>query len=110
MTDISIGQVVYLGDKRGVVCKKYNAVEFLGRTIPVRYGVVFFDDLGATLLKLNDISAISAWAVTDEIVSQDAVAELWARHERVAKESLAEDERIYQNIERIIRAQGEARS
>ena len=102
MINISIGQVVCLGDRPGVVCKKYNAGEFMGRTMPASFGVVFFDDLGAALLKLNDASA---WTVTDEIASQDVVDELMAGNERAAAESEAEAERVYQNSERLIRAE-----
>jgi hypothetical protein len=95
MTNISIGQIVCLGDRCGVVCKKHN-------TSPVNFGVVFFDGLDAAILKLKDMSA---WTVTDEVVSQDVVNELLAGNERVAAESEAVAEKVCQNVGRLIRAE-----
>lgn len=105
MTDISIGQVVYLGERRGVVLKRIKPVKLFSRTTPETLAVVFFDDYDSAFLRAENMSD---WTITDEVVSQDVVAELQAGNERMGAEFEAELDRVDRETERLLSLHGVA--
>jgi hypothetical protein len=93
MTPVAIGQVIVFEDRPAVVCKIYGSEA-------VRLGVIFFDDYSGRVLNDN-----SKWTATGDVAAQDVVEELLAAHDRVTREYAAEAERVYQDAERLIRAE-----
>jgi glutaredoxin len=102
---VAIGQVVFNGARRGVVCRPFNAKSHLGEDRPgvtvvsvTRgwFNVIFFDDYAecgyAPGEKIHNGS--SEWTVTDVFVSQDVVDRLIAAHDKMeAKKRAAEKRR-----------------
>jgi Large polyvalent protein associated domain 29 len=102
---VAIGQVVFNGDRRGVVCRPFGAKSDLDKDRPgvtvssiTRgwFNVIFFDDYAecgyAPGEKIHNRS--SGWTVTDVFVSQDVVDQLIAAHDKMeAKKRAAEKRR-----------------
>jgi len=102
---VAIGQVVFNGARRGVVCRPFNAKSHLDEDRPgvtavsvTRgwFNVIFFDDYAecgyAPGEKIHNGS--SEWTVTDVFVSQDVVDRLIAAHDKKeAKKRAAEKRR-----------------
>jgi hypothetical protein len=102
---VAIGQIVFNGDRRGVVCRPFGATSDLDEDRPgvtvvsmTRgwFNVIFFDDYTecgyAPGEKIHNGS--SQWTVTDVFVSQDVVDQLIADHDKMeAKKRAAEKRR-----------------
>lgn len=101
---VAIGQIVFNGDRRGVVCRPFGARSDLDKDRPGMtvvsmtrswFNVIFFDDYTecgyAPGEKIHNGS--SEWTVTDVFVSQDVVDQLIAAHDKMETKKRAAEKR-----------------